>query len=71
MMRSALEERADRHDIAWSIDSPHRRRTWYISLLRTVSEPLAREVAGIPERFDGGLTEETPGLLQRVSSALR
>ena len=71
MMRSALEERADRHGIAWSIDSPHRRRTWYVSLLRTVSEPLAREVAGIPERFDGGLTEETPGLLQRVSSALR
>ncbi len=71
MMRSVLEETTDRHDISWSIDSPHRRHTWYISLLRTVSEPLARRVADIDERFNGGLTEQTPGLLQRASSVLR
>jgi len=71
MMRSALEERTDRHGITWSIDSPHRRYARYISLLRTVSAPLARRVADPPERFDGGLTEETPGLLQRVGSILR
>ena len=70
VMRSALEE-ADRHGIAWSIDAPHRRRTWYISLLRTVSEPLADRVTDTRERFDGALTEETPGILQRAVSVLR
>lgn len=71
MMRSALESIMDEQDITWTINSPHRRHTWYISLLRTVSEPLARKVADVPDRFDGGLTEKTPGFVQQISSALR
>lgn len=71
MMRSVLEETSDRFGLSWRIKSPHRRHTWYISLLRTVSEPLASRVAGVSDRFSGGVTEESPGVFQRVSAALR
>ncbi len=71
MMRSVLERTTDRFGISWHIKSPHRRYTWYISLLRVVSEPLARRVADVSERFEEGLTEGSPGIFQRVSSALR
>ena len=63
MMRSILTETSDRFGISWGIKSPHRRYTWYISLLRAVSEPLARRVADVSERFEGGLSEETSGLV--------
>ena len=71
MMRSTLAEATDQFGISWGIESPHRRYTWYVSLLRTVSKPLARNVADVADRFEGGLTEGTPGLFQRVSSTFK
>lgn len=71
MMRSVLDQTAERFDVSWGIKSPHRRYTWYISLLRTVSEPLARRVVDVSDRFEEGLSRETPGIVQRVASVLR
>lgn len=71
VMRSVLEETTNGFGISWDIKYPHRRYTWYISLLRTVSEPLAHRAADVSDRFKAGLTEETSGLFQRVVSTLR
>lgn len=70
-MRSVLEDTATQSGISWGIKSTHRRYTWYISLLRTVSKPLARRVADVSERFEQGLTDGTRGIFQRISSGLR
>lgn len=59
IMQSVLEEATDGYGVSWTIEPPYQRHTWYISLLRTVSADLAREAAGVRERFEGGLTTET------------
>ncbi|NUE03555.1 hypothetical protein HUB97_13785 [Halorubraceae archaeon YAN] len=71
MMRSVLERSENRSGISWNITASYRRYTWYISLLRTVSEPLARRVADVSDRFKGGLTEGKSGIFQRISTTLR
>lgn len=63
MMRSILAETTDRFGISWETTSPYRRYTWYISLLRTVSAPLAHRAADVADRFKGGLTEPGSGIL--------
>lgn len=70
-MRSVLMKAAAERGISRTIRSPHRRQTWYISLLRMVSARLARRVAGVTGRFRGGLQPETPGLAQLVAGAVR
>ena len=71
LARSVLFDVADERDISWTIESWYRRHTWYIGLLRTVSKDLARKVVDVQERFTGGLTSESDGIVQRAASALR
>ncbi|WP_418284207.1 hypothetical protein [Halorubrum sp. DTA46] len=71
LTRSILSDTAAEHDISWTIESRHRRHAWYFDLLRTVSEDLASRVADVQERFLGGLTSESDGIVQRAVSALR
>ena len=63
LLRSVLEETTAGYGISWTIEPSHRRHSWYLSLMRMVSVDLARYVAGVRERFDGGLTEESPGIV--------
>ncbi|WP_247728617.1 hypothetical protein [Halovivax limisalsi] len=71
IMRSILMDAADQNDLSYTIEPPFGRHNWYISLLRTVSDGLARRLFGVRERFSGGLTPETPGLVQRAGALLR
>ncbi len=71
LMRSVLEGATESHGIAWTTVPRHQRHTWYIDLLRTVSDGVALRVVGVRDRFTGGLTEESPGIVQRAKSALR
>lgn len=71
IMRAVLEETASKDDLSWTIESPYQRHTWYISLLRRVSDKLTSRVIGVRDRYTGGLTEETPGIVHRASSILR
>lgn len=71
IMRSVLSDAADQKGLSWSIEPPFQRHTWYISLLRGVSGGLARRLAGVRDRFVGGLTPETSGFVQRIGSWLR
>lgn len=71
MMQSILEETTDGYGVSWTIEPAYQRHTWYVSLLRTVSVDLARKVVGVREQFTGGLTEETPGVVQQVRTLLR
>lgn len=70
LARPVLSDAAAEHDIPWAIESRHRRHTWYIELLRTVSEDLAYRVIDLQERFSGGLTAESKGVVQRAVSVL-
>ena len=69
MMRTILNDNAD--GISWEIQSSPRRHTWYISLLRAVSDSLARRFAEMPDRYDGGLRDERSGIIRRGISLLR
>ncbi len=71
MMRSVLERTTDGYGISWTIEPTYQRHTWYLSLLRSISDDLARKVVGVREQFKGGLTEESPGVIQRARSVLR
>ncbi|MCU4753864.1 hypothetical protein OB919_18075 [Halobacteria archaeon AArc-curdl1] len=71
IMRSVLEDTTNGYGIAWTMEPPYRRHTWYISLLRTISDDLTSRIVGVRDRFEEGLTEETPGIAQRASSLLR
>lgn len=65
IMRRVFREATDGHDVL-TIEAPHQRHTWYISLLRWISDTLAGTVVDVRERYDEGLTEETPGVAQRA-----
>ena len=71
IMRSVLEETTNGYGISWTIEPPYQRHTWYISLLRTISDDLTRRIVDVRDRFAGGLAEETPGIVQRANSILR
>lgn len=71
LMQSILEETIHGYSISWTIEPAYHRHTWYISLLRTVSDDLARRLVGVRKQFEGGLKEETPGVVQRVRTVLR
>ena len=71
LTRSLLSDLSESRGVEWTIEPPYVRDTWYVGVVRMVSKPLAKRLVDVPKRFGDGLTEETPGVAQRLSTALR